>query len=450
MLQIFVSPPLGAMSDACALRIGRRRPFIIATAGLALAMLLLILFAPALGFALGDTSTPFMWTMGILIAANVLLDACNSMNEKFQRCLIMDAVQRSNQVQLHGVIAAAVGLGNGCGNALASLDLTGLLGLSNRCAMFLFASLVFLVATVVALVTFPDPPALPASATLLASTLDSGARCGGGDSDADSPCCAIGAGAASAATTEPGATGEPRSSTLQHMLVFLRSSPPAFVRLCAFQFLAWSGIWPIWIFCTAYFGDHIYGGSSTAESGTPAAVRYDRGVRAGAVALGALSLTCVLWSALHQTVSRRLGRERVYVACQLSAGCALLLLLFTRDSAACIALVAVSGLAWASNNTTPYEVAAELYAQDVGLATSVLYLAQTVPQVFVSLCFGAIVQLLGDNFVAPLVIGGCCSVAAGLGMLCVSTGATMSEGSAIGAEARAGWKQLRAPSEEAS
>ena len=244
----------------------------------------------------------------------------------------------------------------------------------------------------------------------------------------------------------------------------------AFLWLCCQQLVATAGLWPVWSFASAFFAESVLGGDADASSASLAGRRYTLGVQLAAAALCGMSLVNSLYAwwlprvlatrastakgdAIHDEDIRLLaaappspGASRLYVRGQVVAATALLaggalcllwppgistgggrsegtLHLAPGDVLRCtvaFAGVAASGLCWAGNNVFAYaalpgtlpEQRSDGSNTPLGLYTSLLYMAQTLPQVGTALAVGPLAQYTGAGFGSAVLIAGAAAAAA--------------------------------------
>lgn len=121
LLQIFLVPYFGHVSDAC----GSRWQFLVAAALLASCLIAIVPFAPALGSLLGDGSDgPRMATISILVVVFPLADAACSITEQFVRIMVTDlgTGDKGLVMQGHGVLSAVAGLGSAMGYGIGAIN----------------------------------------------------------------------------------------------------------------------------------------------------------------------------------------------------------------------------------------------------------------------------------------------------------------------------------------
>lgn len=131
---IIVQPIVGIASDHCTHRLGRRRPFLIVGALLVAAAFTLLGNAPSIGRLVGDRTlvdavsgqerVGSRAALSVAILAFFMLDFSIQAIQGPLRALLTDVVPESQQSTGNARFALMVGVGNLCGSALGSVDLT--------------------------------------------------------------------------------------------------------------------------------------------------------------------------------------------------------------------------------------------------------------------------------------------------------------------------------------
>lgn len=145
--------------------------------------------------------------------------------------------------------------------------------------------------------------------------------------------------------------------------------------LCLQQVVAWMGLWPLWQYTTTWIGVVVLGGNASAPPSSPAGRLFERGVRLGSLAQALLALMALAAGGLLPALARRVGPVRGYVglevlAALLVAGAAAVGVAASAShggegqdtpvvyTALAVGLLGLVGVAWASNNSTPFALAA--------------------------------------------------------------------------------------------
>ncbi|CAL8338817.1 unnamed protein product [Lota lota] len=166
ILGFLVQPFLGAWSDRCTSRFGRRRPFIFALAIGALMGLTLVLNGRDIGSSLADTATNHKWGIILTICGVVLMDFSADSADNPSHAYMMDVCSPEDQDRGLNIHALLAGLGGGFGYIVGGInwdhtEFGRSMGGQLR-VVYLFTSVTLVVATVMTLNSIPERP-LPKS-----------------------------------------------------------------------------------------------------------------------------------------------------------------------------------------------------------------------------------------------------------------------------------------------
>ncbi|XP_021504234.1 proton-associated sugar transporter A isoform X2 [Meriones unguiculatus] len=160
-----LQPLLGAWSDRCTSRFGRRRPFILVLAIGALLGLSLLLNGRDIGVALADTATNHKWGILLTVCGVVLMDFSADSADNPSHAYMMDVcgpVDQDRGLNIHALMA---GLGGGFGYVVGGIhwDKTSFgraLGGQLR-VIYIFTAITLSVTTVLTLISIPERPLRP-------------------------------------------------------------------------------------------------------------------------------------------------------------------------------------------------------------------------------------------------------------------------------------------------
>ncbi|XP_042263086.1 proton-associated sugar transporter A isoform X3 [Thunnus thynnus] len=166
ILGFLVQPLIGAWSDRCTSRFGRRRPFILALAIGALVGLSLVLNGRDIGSALADTASNHKWGIILTICGVVLMDFSADSADNPSHAYMMDVCSPEDQDRGLNIHALLAGLGGGFGYIVGGInwDQTQFgksMGGQLR-VIYLFTSITLVIATAMTLMSIPERP-LPKS-----------------------------------------------------------------------------------------------------------------------------------------------------------------------------------------------------------------------------------------------------------------------------------------------
>ncbi|CAB1459556.1 unnamed protein product [Pleuronectes platessa] len=122
ILGFLVQPLLGAWSDRCTSRFGRRRPFIFALAIGALLGLTLVLNGRDIGVALDDTAFNHKWGIILTICGVVLMDFSADSADNPSHAYMMDVCSPEDQDRGLNIHALLAGLGGGFGYIVGGIN----------------------------------------------------------------------------------------------------------------------------------------------------------------------------------------------------------------------------------------------------------------------------------------------------------------------------------------
>lgn len=162
ILGFLLQPLLGAWSDRCTSRFGRRRPFILVLAIGALLGLSLLLNGRDIGAALADTATSHKWGILLTVCGVVLMDFSADSADNPSHAYMMDVCGPADQDRGLNIHALLAGLGGGFGYVVGGIhwDRTGFgraLGGQLR-VIYIFTAVTLSVSTVLTLISIPERP----------------------------------------------------------------------------------------------------------------------------------------------------------------------------------------------------------------------------------------------------------------------------------------------------
>ncbi|XP_034527059.1 proton-associated sugar transporter A isoform X2 [Ailuropoda melanoleuca] len=167
ILGFLLQPLLGAWSDRCTSRFGRRRPFILVLAIGALLGLSLLLNGRDLGTALADSADDHRWGLLLTVCGVVLMDFSADSADNPSHAYMMDVCGPADQDRGLNIHALLAGLGGGFGYVVGGIhwDKTSFgraLGGQLR-VIYIFTAVTLSITTVLTLVSIPERPLRPPS-----------------------------------------------------------------------------------------------------------------------------------------------------------------------------------------------------------------------------------------------------------------------------------------------
>ncbi|XP_039697944.1 proton-associated sugar transporter A isoform X2 [Pteropus medius] len=165
ILGFLLQPLLGAWSDRCTSRFGRRRPFILVLAIGVLLGLSLLLNGRDVGAALADTADDHKWGLLLTVCGVVLTDFSADSADNPSHAYMMDVCGPADQDRGLSIHALLAGLGGGFGYVVGGIhwDRTSFgtaLGGQLR-VVYIFAAVTLSVTTILTLVSIPERPLRP-------------------------------------------------------------------------------------------------------------------------------------------------------------------------------------------------------------------------------------------------------------------------------------------------
>uniref|UniRef100_A0A3Q2E200 Proton-associated sugar transporter A n=1 Tax=Cyprinodon variegatus TaxID=28743 RepID=A0A3Q2E200_CYPVA len=162
ILGFLVQPLIGAWSDRCTSRFGRRRPFIFALAVGALVGLSLVLNGRDIGGALADTASNHKWGIILTVCGVVLMDFSADSADNPSHAYMMDVCSPEDQDRGLNIHALLAGLGGGFGYIVGGInwDQTQFgksMGGQLR-VIYLFTSITLVFSTTMTLMSIPERP----------------------------------------------------------------------------------------------------------------------------------------------------------------------------------------------------------------------------------------------------------------------------------------------------
>ncbi|XP_067098039.1 proton-associated sugar transporter A isoform X1 [Osmerus mordax] len=162
IMGFLVQPLLGAWSDRCTSRFGRRRPFIFALAIGALLGLTLVLNGRDIGGVISDTATNHKWGIILTVCGVVLMDFSADSADNPSHAYMMDVCSPEDQDRGLNIHALLAGLGGGFGYIVGGInwdhtEFGRSVGGQLR-VIYLFTSVTLVAATAMTLTSIPERP----------------------------------------------------------------------------------------------------------------------------------------------------------------------------------------------------------------------------------------------------------------------------------------------------
>lgn len=320
-----VQPIIGALSDNTQTPFGRRRPYLLL--GAILASLALWAFpnsetiaqfiANKLHFALPAVG-------GLLVAAVMIwiIDACVNAAQGPYRALIPDNIVPEQHSIANAYLSFAIGLGSVIAAGTAPFLKKVFDYQMSVTAQFIMAALAFSLAMIWTCLTFRE---------------NSAAR----------------------AEENP---KKAKSSFIEDLKTFFKSSPEVF-KICFVQFFTWIGVMSMFIFFTQFSVHTVFGIPDLSAAADSVVAKYaDLNAQAtnfASICFAVFNLICFLVSIPIGILSTKYGNKKVHMIAVASMALAYILMAFTTDSRAIMALMAFAGIGWASILSLPFAMLSE-------------------------------------------------------------------------------------------
>lgn len=198
---VLVQPVIGALSDRCGFKLGRRRPFLLLGALLTVVALVLMPNVSAL------------WMAAVLLW---ILDASINITQGPYRSLVPDVVHPSQQATAYSLMSLTIGLGSVAAFVIASQ-------FNNLQGLFYLGAVAMIVAMAWTVFTTPEPQALPS----------------------------------------PEALDAPQGNFVVETLKSITSMPKEGLKLCLAHSLTWFGLACLFTYFSVYVPHHIFGTTDT-------------------------------------------------------------------------------------------------------------------------------------------------------------------------------------------
>jgi maltose/moltooligosaccharide transporter len=164
--------------------------------------------------------------------------------------------------------------------------------------------------------------------------------------------------------------------------------PPIMKRLAVAQFFSWSALYTMWVFTTPVVARNFYGAPDPASAGFQDAGNWVGilfAVYNGVAAVAALTLLPVL--------ARAVGKARTHMICLLCGAAGYAGFLVIRDPKMLVIAEVGIGIAWASILAMPYAIlASSLPQRKLGIYMGLFNIFIVVPQLLVATVMGSIMK----------------------------------------------------------
>jgi maltose/moltooligosaccharide transporter len=365
---LVVQPIVGYCSDRTWGRLGRRRPYFLGGALMASLALIAMPNAGAVWVAAG-----LLW----------ILDASINITMEPFRAFVGDLLPREQRKAGFAMQSLLIGLGAVLSSALPYM-LTNWFGVSGadatakiphtvRLAFYLGSAVFFLAVLYTIVSTKEHPPAdLAAFRKMKAESAGVG-------------------------------------PALREILGGIASMPRPMRQLAVVQFFTWFGLFCMWIYFVPAVATKVFGGAP----GTP---EFQRGSEWGGVCFSVYNGTAFVFAFGLLALVRRFTARAIHRVCLVCGGGGLMLAVLVQQQYPLIVSMLLVGVAWASILSMPYAMLSNaIPPAKMGFYMGVFNFFIVIPQILASLGLGLLMkQVLGDNPMNAVLLGGCSMVLAGL------------------------------------
>ncbi|KAI7883607.1 MFS general substrate transporter [Lichtheimia hyalospora FSU 10163] len=316
---------IGAWSDKCTSKLGRRRPFIIIGTVLVCISLFCVGYAKEISRLIVNTDDQNNnLAIGIAVSSFYFLDFCLNAVQACCRSLFLDVFPISQQDTANAFGSNLGNITNVFGYFIGYLDLVKYLpmfGHSQMGALCIAAILVFALSMTVTCISVQEIP-FAADAVLKKD--------------------------------------EPWYQVFVYIWYSLRRLPPSVQTLCNAQFFAWMGWFPFLFYSTTWVSE-IYFETHQSE-------RWDEGTRAGSFALLMYAIVSAVAGTILPMLTNHgfLSLKNTYTLSHTVFAIAMLLTLFIHSVVGATLLLGLVGVSWATTMWIPFALIGEYLVIEQG------------------------------------------------------------------------------------
>ncbi|XP_011793691.1 PREDICTED: proton-associated sugar transporter A [Colobus angolensis palliatus] len=455
ILGFLLQPLLGAWSDRCTSRFGRRRPFILVLAIGALLGLSLLLNGRDIGIALADVTGNHKWGLLLTVCGVVLMDFSADSADNPSHAYMMDVCSPADQDRGLNIHALLAGLGGGFGYVVGGIhwDKTGFgraLGGQLR-VIYLFTAVTLSVTTVLTLVSIPERPLrppgekraamkspslpLPPSPPVLPGSLDTSKPRSSGilkrPQTLAIPDTAGGGGPETSRRRnvtfsqqvanillngvkyESELTGSSERAeqplSVGRLCSTICNMPKALRTLCVNHFLGWLSFEGMLLFYTDFMGEVVFQGDPKAPHTSEAYQKYNSGVTMGCWGMCIYAFSAAFYSAILEKLEEFLSVRTLYFIAYLAFGLGTGLATLSRNLYVVLSLCITYGVLFSTLCTLPYSLLCDYYQskkfagssadgtrRGMGVDISLLSCQYFLAQILVSLVLGPLTSAVGS------------------------------------------------------
>lgn len=356
---VLVQPIVGALSDRCGLKLGRRRPF-----------LLLGALLTAIALVLMPSSNSLMMAAILLW----ILDASINITQGPYRAIVPDVVHKTQQATAYSLMSLTIGLGSVAAFMIA-------FAIPSLHTLFYLGATAMLVAMFWTVLTTKEPKPEPVAASPVTASMDQ--------------------------------RDQPQDNFLVETVKSIASMPFEGLKLCIAHSFTWFGLACLFTFFSIYVPHHIFGAIGT--TGTA----YEQGVQWASLCYAVLNLVCFAFSALIGKLCSATSKKTVHSFGLLCMAAAFGSMFFIDSPVQVMIAMGLIGIGWATTLSIPFALLSDHLPkgkEGVMMGTFNIFIAA--PGVLSNLLVGQIVAAFHDNVAVAMVVG---AIAMVLSMLILQT-----------------------------
>ncbi|MGB0560781.1 MAG: MFS transporter [Spirulinaceae cyanobacterium] len=193
-------------------------------------------------------------------------------------------------------------------------------------------------------------------------------------------------------------------NSLQATQQALWQMPKTMRQLAWVQFFTWLGIFCFFIYFPPAVAHNIFGAT---ELNSPL---YNAGIEWAGLCFATFNAVCIGFSFGLPALTRWTSRKGVHCLCLAIGGLSLMLLLWVHQPRLLLLAMVGFGVAWASAQSIPYAILSQaIPIQQQGIYQGIFNLFIVLPEIGVALVFGWIMEhWLGESHLLAVVVGGVC------------------------------------------
>ena len=348
---VLVQPIVGALSDQCSMRLGRRRPF-----------LLLGALTTALALFLMPNSA------NLLMAAVLLwiLDASINLTQGPYRALVPDVVPPKQQATAYSLMSLTIGLGS-VAAFLIGYQITSIHNL------FYIGAGTMIVAILWTVFRTPEQPIAPQSAE------------------------------------DKVGTNQGLLSFFQDTFKTIMDMPSNAKVLCLAHGLTWFGLGCLFFFFSLYVPHHIF------NAADPSSDVYREGVQWASLCYAVLNGVCFAFSGFIGKLCDWTSKKTIHTFGLLCMAASLVGMYFLTTPEQVMLAMGIFGIGWATTLSVPFALLSEhIPSGREGVLMGAFNMFVAAPQMLTSLLVGPVVKAAGNEWSVALVIGGAAMVLAAI------------------------------------